>query len=74
MERGLLTVSSLSIVLIVPLLITPAPLQFGAGHRSCLGKNISLLEIYKLVPTILQTYDVSAKLLSILLDSGSCLQ
>jgi cytochrome P450 len=34
-------------------------LTFGAGHRSCLGKHISLLEIYKLVPTILQEYDVN---------------
>lgn len=32
--------------------------QFGGGHRSCLGKNISLLELYKLVPTILRTYEV----------------
>ncbi|KAI9688878.1 MAG: hypothetical protein M1822_001235 [Bathelium mastoideum] len=33
-------------------------LTFGAGHRSCLGKNISLLEIYKLVPSILREYEV----------------
>ncbi|KAH7322542.1 cytochrome P450 [Stachybotrys elegans] len=32
-------------------------LTFGAGHRTCLGKHISLLEIYKLVPTILQEYE-----------------
>ena len=35
------------------------PVQFGAGHRSCLGKNISLLEIYKVVPTLLRRFDVS---------------
>ncbi|KEY71920.1 hypothetical protein S7711_09122 [Stachybotrys chartarum IBT 7711] len=34
-------------------------LTFGAGHRTCLGKHISLLEIYKLVPTILQEYDIT---------------
>ncbi|KAI9877261.1 MAG: hypothetical protein M1830_004417 [Pleopsidium flavum] len=33
-------------------------LTFGAGHRTCIGKNISYLEIYKLVPTILRTYQV----------------
>ncbi|ERF68113.1 hypothetical protein EPUS_06924 [Endocarpon pusillum Z07020] len=33
-------------------------LTFGGGHRTCLGKNISHLEIYKVVPTILQVYDI----------------
>lgn len=32
---------------------------FGAGTRSCIGKNISYLEIYKLVPSLLRRYDVS---------------
>ncbi|KAK5107477.1 hypothetical protein LTR62_001095 [Meristemomyces frigidus] len=32
--------------------------QFGAGARTCIGKNISLLEIYKLVPTFLRNFDV----------------
>ncbi|KAI4843690.1 benzoate 4-monooxygenase cytochrome-like protein P450 [Aureobasidium sp. EXF-8845] len=32
--------------------------QFGAGARTCIGKNISLLEIYKLVPTFLRTFEV----------------
>ena len=35
-----------------------ATLTFGAGPRTCIGKNISLLEIYKLVPSLLLTYDV----------------
>ncbi|KPM37968.1 hypothetical protein AK830_g8610 [Neonectria ditissima] len=32
--------------------------SFGAGARTCIGKNISLLELYKLVPTILRTFEV----------------
>lgn len=35
-----------------------ALLTFGAGHRVCLGKHISYLEIFKLVPTLLQGYDI----------------
>lgn len=34
-------------------------LQFGMGSRTCIGKNISLLEIYKLVPTMLRRFEVS---------------
>lgn len=33
--------------------------QFGAGSRTCIGKNISLLEVYKLVPSVLRRFDVS---------------
>lgn len=34
-------------------------LHFGAGSRTCLGKHIALLEIYKLVPSFLRRFDVS---------------
>ncbi|RYP31585.1 hypothetical protein DL767_005694 [Monosporascus sp. MG133] len=34
-----------------------ALLTFGAGHRSCLGKNIAYLEVYKVVPTLLHHFD-----------------
>ncbi|KAI0194227.1 putative benzoate 4-monooxygenase cytochrome P450 [Astrocystis sublimbata] len=34
-----------------------ALLTFGAGNRVCLGKHISYLEIFKLVPTLLQAYE-----------------
>jgi cytochrome P450 len=34
-------------------------IQFGMGSRTCIGKNISLLEIYKLVPSMLRRFDVS---------------
>ncbi|KAI9736703.1 MAG: hypothetical protein M1834_000907 [Cirrosporium novae-zelandiae] len=32
--------------------------QFGMGARTCIGKNISLLEIYKLVPSFLRRFDI----------------
>ena len=32
--------------------------HFGMGARTCIGKNISLLEIYKLVPSFLRRFDV----------------
>lgn len=34
-------------------------LQFGQGARTCIGKNISLLEIYKAVPSFLRRFEVS---------------
>ncbi|KAK2767516.1 hypothetical protein FQN54_003673 [Arachnomyces sp. PD_36] len=35
-----------------------AMFQFGAGPRTCIGKNISLMEIYKLVPSFLRRFEV----------------
>jgi cytochrome P450 len=32
--------------------------QFGMGARTCIGKNISLLEVYKLVPSFLRRFEV----------------
>ena len=40
-------------------LMNNALFAFGRGSRTCIGMNISLLEIYKLVPTILKKFDVS---------------
>ena len=34
--------------------------QFGAGEHICLGKNISILEMYKLVPCLMKTFYVSS--------------
>lgn len=34
--------------------------SFSAGTRSCIGKNISLLEMYKLVPALLHRFEVSS--------------
>jgi cytochrome P450 len=45
--------------------------QFGAGARTCIGKNISLLEVYKLVPSFLRRFEVRGLLSSISMD-GLC--
>jgi len=58
MEHGLLTVGFWSAMSFAQPQHADVE-QFGAGHRSCIGKNISYLEVYKLVPTMLQLYDVS---------------
>ncbi|CAG8198338.1 unnamed protein product [Penicillium salamii] len=34
-------------------------LTFGAGHRSCLGRHLAYFEIYKLVASLLQHFEVS---------------
>jgi cytochrome P450 len=36
-----------------------ALLTFGAGPNTCVGKNIALLEMYKLVPSVLRAFEVS---------------
>ncbi len=33
--------------------------NFGAGARSCLGKNISMMEMQKVVPELLRRFEVS---------------
>ena len=33
--------------------------HFGAGSRTCIGKNISLLEVYKLVPSFLRRFNIT---------------
>jgi hypothetical protein len=39
--------------------IRSADLTFGAGKRVCLGKNISILETYKVIPSFFLAFDVS---------------
>lgn len=36
--------------------------HFGMGARTCIGKNISLMEIYKLVPSFLRRFEVCGTL------------
>ncbi|KAH7409032.1 cytochrome P450 oxidoreductase [Cadophora sp. MPI-SDFR-AT-0126] len=33
-------------------------LEFGAGTRTCIGKNIALSEIYKLIPQLLRLFNI----------------
>ncbi|OQE14117.1 hypothetical protein PENSTE_c038G09347 [Penicillium steckii] len=33
--------------------------QFGGGSRTCIGKNISLCEIYKIIPELLRSYRIT---------------
>ena len=35
-------------------------MAFGSGKRTCIGKNISLLEVHKLVPLLLMKFKVSS--------------
>jgi cytochrome P450 len=42
-----------------------ANLAFGTGPRACLGKNLAILQVYKVIATMLQVFDVS--LLGVLL-------
>ncbi|KAH7161032.1 cytochrome P450, partial [Dactylonectria macrodidyma] len=35
-------------------------MPFGAGSRTCIGKHISLMEMNKLVPTLVERYDFTA--------------
>lgn len=49
-------------------------LQFGAGARTCIGKNISLLEIYKLVPSFLRRFEVCCHVLLATCADGVLMQ
>ena len=46
--------------------------QFGMGSRTCIGKNISLLEIYKLVPSMLRRFEVGTPCIYSLLFGWEC--
>jgi cytochrome P450 len=36
-------------------------LAFGAGKRTCLGRNIAMLEMSKLVPAMVMRYEMRLK-------------
>lgn len=44
--------------------------QFGAGSRTCIGKNISLMETYKMIATFLRSFEVRIYLNSRLSKRG----
>lgn len=35
-----------------------AHIMFGGGSRICLGRHLSLMEVFKLVPTLIATFDI----------------
>lgn len=35
-----------------------AELTFGGGSRICIGRNLSLMEVYKVVATLIATFDI----------------
>ncbi|KAH8433938.1 cytochrome P450 [Aspergillus melleus] len=37
-------------------------IQFGAGSRTCMGKHVSLCEIYKVIPELIRSYDMELDL------------
>ena len=39
-------------------LMEKSMLHFGAGNHLCLGKNISVREMYKVVPSLMRTFKV----------------
>lgn len=41
-------------------------MAFGSGKRTCIGKNISLLEVHKLVPLLLTKFKVRARTQNVL--------
>ena len=56
MERSMLVVSSKNVKEGQNKLLTFY--QFGHGARTCIGKNISIMEMGKFIPQILQTFDI----------------
>jgi cytochrome P450 len=35
-----------------------ADLTFGGGSRICMGRNLSLMEVYKVAPSLIATFDI----------------
>ena len=58
MERNFLAVSDVVRGLLLSRSNADFSQKFGSGARTCLGKNVSLLEMSKLVPQILRDYVV----------------
>lgn len=56
----MLTVS-LFLFIFVLILANAGAFKFGVDRRACLDKHIGLLEIKKLIPFLILTYDVSIR-------------
>ena len=41
--------------------------QFGVVSHTCLEKNVSLLEMYKLIPSFLRTFEVCSEYIPLLM-------
>ncbi|KIV90856.1 hypothetical protein PV10_05462 [Exophiala mesophila] len=60
MESCFLSVGALLLIYqVINLELTFVALQFGAGSRTCIGKNISLMEIAKVVPELVRRFEFS---------------
>lgn len=40
-------------------LYNASDLTFGGGSRVCIGRNVALLETYKIVPTLIRKYEIA---------------
>jgi hypothetical protein len=59
MEQSYMPVSNLTLLRDFGIQVDQKNLstQFGAGSRTCIGKNIALLEISKLLPELIRRFD-----------------
>jgi cytochrome P450 len=61
MEQSLTTVSPLALnnPCVNQIFCTDTTVKFGMGSRSCVGRNLALVEVYKYVATLVRHFDAS---------------